>query len=277
MDDTNTVQDTDLQDTIPDESLEQTIDIDGLCDDGVTPNAGDGKQENIATDAEKITAQNSVSEKEEKQEPFISVQYNHKNRDFTKEEAVNFIQKGMHTENLRNKLEYAATLSGVDINALVDEIVYAPANNHRRYLENMYGKGSEEVEIGMKIYREKQSEEYKKIIKERESNIEEKNRETEIKSVNSRLADEYMMLKNQMPDAPEYSKLPDSVIIEAAGGKRDLYSAYLCYLHKEKIKTDAEIKRQKTAKDASAGTMKSDVGDNISSSERGFLSGLWGK
>ena len=109
------------------------------------------------------------------------MQYNHKNRDFTKEEEVNFIQKGMHTENLRNKLEYAATLSGVDINALVDEIVYAPENNHRRYLENMYGKGSEEVEIGMKIYREKQSEEYKKIIKERESNIEEKNRETETK------------------------------------------------------------------------------------------------
>ncbi len=269
----NDVQNTDIQDTIPEYS-EDTQNIDGNGDETVTPDGELPVAEDVTRDTDTPSAQSSVSEQNDVSEPFISVQYNHKNRDFTKEEAIKFIQKGMHTEQLRAKLEYLAKSQGVDVNSFVEKIISAPENAYRTYLEQMYGKGSEDVEIGMKIYREKQSDEYKKIMADRENSIlrDEKN-----KSVNTRMASEYLILKEQMPDAPDYSELPDSVIIEAAEGKRDLYSAYLCYLHKEKLKIDAAKKIQTAANAASSGSMGKNDENVISSSDRNFLSGLWSK
>lgn len=277
MDENNSVQNTDVQDTIPENNQETQTDIELVEDTSVIPNRENPTEENVMRDTDYETAQKSVSEKPNVLEPFISVQYNHKNRDFTKEEAVKFIQKGMHTEALRAKLDYIATLNGTDVNSLVEKIVSMPEKNYKRHLEELYGKGSEEVEIGMKIYREKQSEDYKKIIAERENSIIIKNEELERQSVYSRLADEYLKLKSEIPEAPDYGALPDSVIIEAAEGKRDLYSAYLCYLHKEQTKIDAAKKTQQAATAASTGTMKSGSGENMSSADRNFLSGLWGR
>lgn len=262
----------DFQGTTPEYSQEKETDFNSTEEAVVTPNAEETDEENITRDTEKLPTQESVSEKVT--EPFVSVQYNHKNRDFTKEEAVKFIQKGMHTESLREKLEYLAKAQGTDVNSLVERIVSAPEKAYREHLEQMYGKDSPDVEIGMAIYREKQSNEYKRLMRESENSIE---REEKIKSVNSRLADEYMNLKAEMPDAPEYSDLPDSVIVEAAEGKRDLYSAYLRYLHKEKMKIDAAKNTQDAATAASSGAMGKNSTDNVTSAERNFLSGLWGK
>lgn len=262
----------DVQDTTPEYSQEKETDFNPTDDAVVTPNVEDAVEENITRDTEGLPTQKYVSEKST--EPFVSVQYNHKNRDFTKEEAIKFIQKGMHTESLRAKLEYLAKAQGTDVNSLVEKIVTAPEKAYRAHLEQMYGKESPDVEIGMAIYREKQSDEYKRLIRESENSIE---NEEKIKGVNSRLADEYMNLKAEMPEAPEYSDLPDSVIIEAAEGKRDLYSAYLRYLHKEKVKIDAAKNTQQAATTASSGAMGQNSAEDISSAERNFLLGLWGR
>lgn len=264
----------DVQDTTPEYSQEKETDFNPTDDAVVTPNVEDAVEENITRDTEGLPTQKYVSEKEKSTEPFVSVQYNHKNRDFTKEEAIKFIQKGMHTESLRAKLEYLAKAQGTDVNSLVEKIVTAPEKAYRAHLEQMYGKESPDVEIGMAIYREKQSDEYKRLIRESENSIE---NEEKIKGVNSRLADEYMNLKAEMPEAPEYSDLPDSVIIEAAEGKRDLYSAYLRYLHKEKVKIDAAKNTQQAATTASSGKMGQNSAEDISSAERNFLQGLWGR
>lgn len=260
-------------DTIP-EALSEEENITNDEGDIVTPDDIEPDREDVARDTETQTTQRTVSENKTVSEPFISVQYNHKNRDFTKEEAINFIQKGMHTEALREKLEYLAKTQGTDINSLVEKMVSAPENAYRKYLEGLYGAGNENVDIGMKIYREKQGNEYKKIMSEMENSVKE---QENIKNINSRLADEYLELKNQFPDAPQYCDLPDSVIVEAAQGKRDLYSAYLCYLHKEKQKIDAANKSQDAANAAGLGKMSNTDADVMSSADRGFLSGLWSK
>lgn len=261
-----------IEDTTPEITGEDTQSIERNNEGIVTPDNNNFIEQDVMRDTDANLAQKSVSEKAS--EPFVSVQYNHKNRDFTKEEAINFIQKGMHTEALRAKLEYLAKSQGMDVNSLVEEIVTAPEISYRRHLEELYGKDSPDVEIGMKIYREKQSDEYKKIMQESENSI--KNEE-KTKSVISRLADEYMKLKAEMPNAPEYSDLPNSVIREAAEGKVDLYSAYLRYLYKEKIRIDAAKKTQDAATTASSGAMGQNSADNITSAERNFLSGLWGR
>lgn len=251
----------------PENIAEDTIDT-------VTPNDIGLSEDGIARDTDE-KSDNSVSETKE-DEPFISVRYNHKNKNFNKEEAINYIQKGMHTESLRTKLEYIAALRGVDVNKLVDDIVSAPEKAYRKRLEDLYGKDSSDIEIGMEIYREKQSENYKKIVAERENGIEKEKEKVE-KSVYSRLADEYINLKKEIPNVPDYTELPDSVIIEAAEGKRDLSSAYLHYMYKEKMKIDAAKKIEEAANGASLKSMKSAESDIISSEEKHFLNGLWHK
>lgn len=272
MDENYNVQDFEEQDTILDDSNEQENDFDDI-DEINTPDNDSQYTDNQQHDKEN-TAEQSLSEKQNTNGAFVSVQYNHKNRDFTKEEAIKFIQKGMHTENLRTKLEYLAKRQGVDVNTLVDKIVMAPEMEYRRHLEMLYGKDSENVEIGMAIYRQKQSEEYRNIIGEHENSVKE---QENIKNVNSRLADEYITLKTEIPNAPQYSELPDSVIIDAASGKRDLYSAYLHYLNKERLKIEAANKVKEAANAASTGKMGTGSENNLNPTERKFLLGLWQK
>ena len=273
MNENYNVQDFEDQDTTLDASNDQENDFDNIGEIN-TPDNDSQYIENQHYDKENLAVRQSLSEKQEANEPFVSVQYNHKNRDFTREEAIQFIQKGMHTENLRTKLEYLAKRQGVDVNTLVDKIVMAPEIEHRKHLEMLYGEGNENVEIGMAIYRQRQSEEYKKIIGEHEKSVKE---QENIKNVNSRLADEYIALKTEIPDAPQYSELPDSVIIDAASGKRDLYSAYLHYLNKERLKIEAANKTKEAANAASLGKMGTGSENNLNSTERKFLSGLWQK
>lgn len=263
----------DAPDTIP-EALGEEENIANDEEAYVTPNDSDQNCEDVMRDTESLQTQRSVLENKTAEKPFVSVQYNHKLRDFTKEEAINFIQKGMHTEALREKLEYLAKTQGTDINSLVEKMITAPENAYKNYLESIYGEGHENVEIGMNIYREKRGDEYKKMMSEMENSVRKKE---ENENVNSRLAEQYIELKNEFPSAPEYCDLPDSVIVEAAQGKRDLYSAYLCYLHKEKQKIDAANKTQEAATNASSGKMSDNEGDVMSSADRGFLSGLWSK
>lgn len=267
------VQEFDDQNIISEELSEETPDVVETEDDVITPDNEKQSFEDVARDVDALYMQEAMSEKE-KSEPFVSVRYNHKNRDFTKEEAVKFIQKGMHTESLRAKLEYLAKQQNTDVNTLVEKIVKAPEEAYRNRLEQMYGKNSPEVDIGINIFREQQSEEYKKIMQDSEKYENESKMADEI---NSRLAEEYLMLKKEMPQAPQYSELPNAVILEAAEGKRDLYSAYLHYLHKEKLKIDAAKKSQIAAKTASLGKMSKGSEDNMSSSDRNFLLGLWSK
>ena len=90
------VQAIDTTDTIPEISMEETKGIENDENDIVTPNDRNLSDEDVMRDAEGRVVQRSASENVS--EPFVSVQYNHINRVFTKEEAINFIQKGMHTE-----------------------------------------------------------------------------------------------------------------------------------------------------------------------------------
>lgn len=264
------IQDVENADS-PDEEIKQPQE-DAPAD---TPDSSDAIEVDDVRDADADQAQPAASEETEN-EPFITVQYNHKNKDLSREEAVEIIQKGLHTEKLKEKLECAAALQGKSVNRLVDDIITAPERELRVRLTEIYGEGSPDIEIGLGVFREKQSEQYKNIMREREDE-KSMNEKVQEQSIFSRLADQYIELKKEVSDAPEYDKLPDEVIIEAASGKRDLYSSYLCYLNRERIKKEAALKSQQAADNASAGRMGGQSGENISTRERSFLDGLWGK
>ena len=272
------VQNTEMQDAIPAE--QETHEETSAEDTAATaPDEQSGTEDATARDTEGNVTPPPESEESAASEtpaPFLSVPYNHEDRPLTRDEAVDWVQRGMHYEALHDKLDYAATLSGTDVNTLIDRLIKAPEEAHRKHLEDLYGEdATEDIEIGMEIFRKKQGETYDKIVADRKAATQQQAAEKE-KGVQSRLADEYIELKREIPDAPEYAQLPDSVIKEAANGKRDLLSCYLRYLHGENQKINAAKATEQEAAKASTGTMGSDEGDNLSSFDKGFLSGLWG-
>ncbi len=278
MEENNNVQGEVNQDTIPD--TEHELNTQAQAENSGTDTATQDPEtdEGNATRAAEENAGESAADNADNAvpTPFITVRYNHEDRELSQEEAVSLAQKGLHYDTLHGKLDYVASLQGIDVNTLVDRLMTAPEEAHRKHLEELYGEDSEDVKIGMDIFKSKQSENYKKYVADRENAANEKEA-AERQSVESRLADEYRELKAEITDAPEYSALPDSVIREAASGKRDLYSAYLRYLHNQKTKVDTVQKAAEEAASASAGSMEAGNVEHLSSDERQFLAGLWDK
>lgn len=207
--------------------------------------------------------------------PFLTVRYNHEDKPLTQAEAITLAQKGMHYDTLHGKLDYLASLQRVDVNTFVERMLEAPEAAYRKHLEDLYGEDSEDIEIGMNIFREKQADNYKKYVADRDKAVKDKV-ENEKKTTQSRLAEEFIELQREFPEVAEFKDLPDSVIVEASQGKRDLMSCYLKYLHTENKRIKAAEVTAAAASISSAGSMSS-AGGEISNEERQFLAGLWDK
>lgn len=277
MEENNNVQSEVSQDTIPAAEQEPNTQAEGENQDAAAAPQEQQSGETEATRAAEENAGESAADNVDNAvpAPFITVRYNHEDRGLSQDEAISLAQKGLHYDTLHGKLDYVASLQGIDVNTLVDRLMTAPEEAHRKHLEELYGEDSEDVKIGMDIFKSKQSENYKKYVADRENAANEK-ANAERQSIESRLADEYRELKAEIADVPEYSALPDSVIREAASGKRDLYSAYLRYLHNQKTKVDTAQKAAEVAALASAGSMEGGS-EQMSSDEQQFLAGLWDK
>ena len=214
---------------------------------------------------------------EEPAAPFMAVKYNHETRELTEEDARRYAQIGINYENTKksiyDKLDYAAALKGVTVDELVGELISGPEEEQRQKLKEMYGDDEDSIELGMRIFREQRNADYQKIIDNRTAEAERADEKVK-NDTRSRLADEYIQLKAEIPEVPEYDKLPDSVIREAASGKRDLLSAYLLYQRKQEKQIEAAKITEKAAQSASTGQMKSDE-ENDSSLTAAFSSGVW--
>ena len=210
--------------------------------------------------------------------PFMTVRYNHEERDLTADEAKQYAQIGIKYENTKaiyDKLDYAAALKGVTVDELVNELMTVPENEERQKLKDMYGDDEESVEIGMRIFREKRQADYQKVVDTRAAEAQKASEQTK-ENTRSRLADEYIALKAEIPEVPEYEKLPDSVIRDAASGKRDLLSAYLLWQRREEKQIAAAKETQQVASAASAGQMNTSE-DSDSSLSDIFSDGVWGR
>lgn len=277
MNGNDSVQNTGMQDAIPTEQEIQQ-DIETVIDDVTAPDEHQHIEEESVREEDGGTVQPSESEVicATDNEPFLSVRYNHKDCQLTRKEAIDYAQIGMRHKSMQEKLDCAAALSGVDIDTLIDAFIRTPEESHRKHLVELYGEGSEDVEIGMDIFRQKQTEDYKKLVAQRDAqaNTADAVREDVMQR---RLADEYIELKSEIPEVPDFANLPPSVVREAASGKRDLLSAYLRYQMTESKKIDAADKSEAAAAAASAGSKAGTYADNMSSFDKALLNGLWGR
>ncbi len=245
--------------------------------EGTTPieeNAGDALEQDSATAPQEQNPEVSNEDgggtpTDAVPEPFLNIQFNHEDKSLTREEATAMAQKGYAYDDLFPKLQRAAALQGKDVKAFIDGFEKAQDEAYRAELEEKFGDDTETINSLMELYNSKKE----KTVKAAQSELE-RQKEEHRTTLESRLADEFIELQKEFPEVKDFASLPQSVKNVAADG-RNLYDAYLRYLHTEKKKTDAAKASAEAAKKASAGNMKPG-GEQQNAVMTAFMQGLYG-
>ena len=202
--------------------------------------------------------------------PFMTIQYNHEDRHLTQEEAVTLAQKGVAYDDMYKTVARAAALKGTDVKTFIKSFEKAQDDAYREELIAKYGEDDmETVDSLMELYNQKKE----STIKAAEEAEAQKQKEQQT-TLESRLADEFIRLQQEFPEAEKFEALPKSVVSAAAKGQ-DLLSAYLLYQHTENKKAEAAKKTAEAAKNASGGSMSS-TPETSSSISEAFIRGLYG-
>lgn len=239
-------------------------------------NEGQGTGENQNSEENNNSSENSEPEFS------LPIVYNKEGRNLNRDEAIKYAQMGLHLQesginlseakDIHAKLDYIATVKGVDVKSLIDEMF---DSDEKTYREELAGEGMSEKTIDslVALRKSENKEKYEAAIAQRKADKEaliEQNRQ----SLENRLADELIELKELCPEVESYESLPDSVKEMAVKGL-DLTSAYLRYAHAERVKIEKATKAAEEAAKATAGSLsgESNTPDNTQSA---FLKGLWG-
>jgi hypothetical protein len=203
--------------------------------------------------------------------PFLTVKYNHEEKELTQEEARNWAQKGMHYDALRPKIEYLAAVRGVSIEKLLSGLISEYEEGYKNELLEKLGEGGESVtEDMLALHRAKLGAEYQRKREEEA----EAARLME-KDAGNRLSDEFNELRRDFPELSGLDFLPEDVKNAVRDGK-PLLDAYLCYKHTEAKRIAAEVNRAKAVSQKTVGSMSTSR-KRVSDSESRYLNALWGK
>lgn len=263
--DENNVQNAQEQDTTPDtaetqQEVNTSVETDTASQDGqaqADTSAQDEGGDNVGTD-----------EGVDNIAPFLEIQYNHEKRNLSREEAITLAQKGIYYQGTYDTLERVAALKGQSVKEFLSGIETAQDEAYHQGLIEKFGEDVDTINKMMELYN---------INKQKTiDNAKESQRaaaEAEEQTVNERLAQEFVEMKNgDFPELTEFKDLPEEVRRAAFGGL-SLSHAYLKYMHNENKKIAAAKASQEDAAKKSTGSMASDKEDN--SSTAALLKGLW--
>ena len=201
--------------------------------------------------------------------PYLMIQYNHEEKGLTRDEAVTLAQKGMAYDSMYATIQRAAALKGMDVKAFIESFEKAQDEAYREELINKYGEDDmETVNALMEVYNSKKDSKIKSAIEA------ENQRKAEAqKTLEGRLADEFISLQKEFPDIKDFDALPKSVKAEAAKGENLLF-AYLKFQHSEIKRAEAANQTADAAKKASGGSMSSP--EVTSGTMDALMKGLYG-
>ncbi|MBR7070912.1 MAG: hypothetical protein IKI29_01940 [Clostridia bacterium] len=214
---------------------------------------------------------------------FLTVQFNHKARDLSKEDAVRYAQKGMLFDRVSaelakinpifNKLDYLAAQKDTSPEALVDQLIREQESDYKKGLTEKFGEqlDDETAEQLLQLFRQKQKTKYEKILSDREKSTSAKQEAQE--SDESRIARQFTQLQREFPEYETFKALPEPVKKDAFEGA-DLLTAMLLFEHQAERQKRQTAAAKQSAAHSSTGSQTA-KGESESSVERSFASGLW--
>lgn len=193
--------------------------------------------------------------KDQSPSPFITVAYNHKQHEFSHDQAAELVQKALQYDQLLGPIKRAAALKGQKVKEFIAGFERQMEEDHRKELCGRYGEDSDTIEELMELYRQKNN----KVVEDAEA-AEELEKSKQRESLEARLAEEFIELGKEFPEVESFDALPRSVKAAAANGM-DLLSAFLRYRHIEEKKRSAAEAKAAEAAAAASGSLSSEDGD----------------
>lgn len=203
----------------------------------------------------------------------FTVKFNKQLRSLSREDAVQYAQKGMKYDTVQpllDTLKYVATAEGKTLPELVEAI--RVQNEQNLFSRLMDRCGDEEIarEL-MEVERTRHQAAYHHLL-EQEQNEE---RDTE-EAVTRRMATEFEDLQREFPQFTEFGQVPSPIVRDSLSAGIPLLDAYLRHEHRERVKADAALATQQAAAEASTGTQASAGDAPASPVIAAMLRGVWG-
>lgn len=236
-------------------------------------------EQNGNTDAENQTSEDneateqSAGADDTDSAPFLSVRYNHEDRELTQAEAQSYAQRGIQAEPLMADLRYLAAQDGHKSVKEFLETLKKAAEDSR--MENIRGQLVDEdnEDLINAIYSAEVSK-----IKNAAGVIEadeQKAFAAEYENEHTRLADEFIALQKEFPELKEFKEVSKSVLQLAQKEKISLLDAQLRFNHAENKKIKEAEQSAAAAAESSTGSMQSSENNVNSSVLDAVLKGIW--
>lgn len=189
--------------------------------------------------------------------PFLSVRYNHEDRELTQAEAQSYAQRGIQAEPIMADLRYLAAQDGhKSVKEFIDALKSSAENSR---LENIRSQlvDDENEDLAQAILAAELSK-----IKDAAGVIEadeQKAFAAEYEGEHERLADEFIALQKEFPELKEFKDVPKTVLQMAQKEKISLLDAQLRFQHAENKKIKQAEMSSAAAAQSSTGSMASNT------------------
>lgn len=192
------------------------------------------------------TATSSLDTTPNKDEPFVTVKYNHKQKNYSLAEAAELIQKNMHYDSSIKKLQFLANSRGVKLPELVNEIFEAAETKEIERLQREFADDEAGLISALNGRKENFERAFLEMLKKEEE-----------PSLNQRLADEYFELLEYFPEIQGIEEIPDEVLKMSAQKNKSLVLCFALHKAKEQAKLLKEAEKNKNNNLSSAPSLSS--------------------
>ncbi|MBE7093001.1 MAG: hypothetical protein E7365_07495 [Clostridiales bacterium] len=218
-------------------------------------------------ETQNIDIPEATPQAEDTKDTNITVRFNHEDRVLTRDEAVQFAQKGLKLDKLQpliDELSYLAALRGKTPIETVKEYIALDETVYKNELIAQYGEDTKAIDALMEKYKQDNA-------LKRAQFVNEEKEKAEKKEFSEKIAEEFILLKGECPEIDSLDKIPISVLKEAK--QENLLNAYLRYKNRQMQKVALNNKTLKANKSASAGALSSG-GEHFDTLLMAFLKGL---
>lgn len=197
----------------------------------------------------------------------ITVRFNHEDKVLTRDEAIQFAQKGLKYESVQpllDELSYLASLRGKSPIDTVKEFVALDEAVYHNQLKSQYGEDQKTIDALMEKYKQDN-------VSKRAQFVSKEKEEAEKKEFSEKLAEEFAELKGECPEIDSFDKIPPSVLKNAKN--ENLLNAYLRYKNRQQVRIEQNNQTRKKNKEATAGNLLQG-GEHIDTLLTAFIKGL---
>lgn len=212
--------------------------------------------------------------------PVVRVKFNKRERTYTTEEAAPLVEMGLKWDSFRpqhEKLRYIAVSQGKSVGELIDQLLND--SDGQLYRQLMDECGGNETAAG-RLFEAQKAERQQRFEQSRAGELEQERQDLEElqSSLEQRLADDFLMLINEVPGRfGGFEDVPAAVVESAVEDHLSLFDAYLRYEYRESRRAAAAQAKQMLAADRSAGPLggaKNAPEIDLDSFERAFHTAL---